>query len=250
MNRILWTLSMFSLTSTLTAAGCASQVDSDYPGESLATLSGMIINERSLPTPAAHASVFWIVEPGEGENGFLHGDTIEVSGDFPAQFTLDLFDLPPEQALEDATATNPSAPADLPRVAIGMIAVTDRSPEQIGDIHPDGTESADEAQLQAFLGVAEGYILMYSEAPSPAWTSKSGEHITALAAGYNLVEIVRPTPEQYDAATQCWYENEGNPNAGDICPFAAETRLAPGGLSTQLSVHLVDDYQEINFPIR
>jgi hypothetical protein len=232
------------MTGLLGATGCDSQVDSDYPGESLATVRGTIANERTLPTPEAHAGLFWIATSAADQNEYLHGESVEVSGDFPAQFQLDLFQPPPEEALDDLAEENGEP---LPsRVAVAMISVTDQSPEELGAIEDPGSETF----YEHFLGIAEQYVVIYAEQPTEEFVTNFGEYIAPLDAGYNLVEVIRGTPDERQAAVECWRDHEGDPNVRDICPFSVQTVPAPGGASTTISIRLVDDYREINAPLQ
>ncbi|HMI93720.1 MAG TPA: hypothetical protein VK509_20240, partial [Polyangiales bacterium] len=88
--RLLWCV---PVASTLLA--CSAQVESDYPGEPLATLRGSVTARASAleSVPAVSAGIMWsTIDPT------FVGERVEVDGSFPATFTLDLFAPPPSEA--------------------------------------------------------------------------------------------------------------------------------------------------------
>ena len=74
---------------------CDSQVESDYPGEPMATLRGSVAAGSALTAiPDVAAAVVW----NKGDPRVI-GERIDVSGeDFPSSFTLDLYAPPPPEA--------------------------------------------------------------------------------------------------------------------------------------------------------
>lgn len=89
-----------------TGVACDGQVDSDYRGEPLMTLSGDIIADGPLAGDLEPAFVFrkqqddadfnLFVPTGTQTNVFLRG---QVTGSFPNAFTMTLFDPPPASVL-------------------------------------------------------------------------------------------------------------------------------------------------------
>lgn len=89
-GRLLWCL---PIASALFA--CSSQVQSDYPGEPIATLHGKVTaNAASLESiPDVSAAIVWSQVRPE-----FVGERVDVQGSFPASFKLDLFEPPPAEA--------------------------------------------------------------------------------------------------------------------------------------------------------
>lgn len=79
------------------AAGCDSQTDSDYHGEPLAHLRGVVYSPLTAAPPAMEVQIAWDWDDGEGDR--LTGQTAQVKGEFPVSFTLDLTEPPPDEAV-------------------------------------------------------------------------------------------------------------------------------------------------------
>jgi len=95
---------------------CSAQAEPDYRGEPLAVVRGAIVTGEHAAPSDVEAAVVWISEP---EQDGWPVARVHVSGEFPAQFTVEVFDPPPEPAeLSETLGTgdvrNP--------IAIGMLA--------------------------------------------------------------------------------------------------------------------------------
>jgi hypothetical protein len=113
---------------------CSAQAEPDYRGEPLAVLRGAIVTgERAAPGDV-EAAVVWVSEPE------LDGwpiARVHVRGEFPAQFSVEVFDPPPE-------------PAELPE----MIQTDDaRNPIAIGILAAIAPNSGDRVSYDEILGV-------------------------------------------------------------------------------------------------
>src|SRR5688572_18255149 len=89
-GRLLWCL---PIASALFA--CSSQVQSDYPGEPIATLRGEVTAKAANleAIPDVSAAIVWSQVKPE-----FVGERVDVQGSFPASFKLDLFEPPPAEA--------------------------------------------------------------------------------------------------------------------------------------------------------
>jgi hypothetical protein len=74
-------------------AACDGQAGTDYPGEPLATIHGTIVNNVTVSSPV-EVMLWWIPNDDNISPKFV-GQRVAVSGEFPAAFTLDLFEPPP-----------------------------------------------------------------------------------------------------------------------------------------------------------
>lgn len=81
--------------------GCSPQVDSEYRGEPLATLGGLVASSAELRSlPDVNAAIVWLSFHGDGdepEPTFI-GERVAVEGKFPAGFSFKLFTPPPPKA--------------------------------------------------------------------------------------------------------------------------------------------------------
>lgn len=149
------------------------------------------------------------------------GERAAVDGDFPAKFTLDLLGVPPADALV--------ADDDGVRAAIGFIVAIDPAAT---DIHVD----LDGNGVEAILGGAADFALLYAPEAIPA-TSSWGQYLGgAYAAGYHLVHAVKD-----DAGENC-------PEGADSCFGKAAVRgPAPDDLATELSIG-IGAFEDIDWP--
>lgn len=190
--------SLLSL-SLLAGAACDAQVDSEYRGEPLATLSGEVVALAS--TSAVNASLVW-------SNFAQNGDTYlaaeaPVSGEFPAQFTLDVFLPPPTELLNHFAE-------DADEVALGLAYVV---------AFPQDYDATTGETPETPWGISAGHVLAYVPADLPAGSSAAEFAGAALTAGFHVLEVV----------------------AADD-PACAQTegydclRPAPAGLSTSITI--------------
>jgi hypothetical protein len=107
-------------------AGCDSQAGTDYRGEPLLSINGSVVIENQNPPENLVPALAFI----NYETRSLDFAEVEVAGEFPAQFTLDVFEPPPAGALFDSedpgdeneptfamgfiTAVNADHPASVP----------------------------------------------------------------------------------------------------------------------------------------
>lgn len=81
----------------LAAVGCDSQTNSDYRGETLAQLRGVVYSPLTSAPPAMEVQIVWDWDDDEGDR--LTGQKAQVQGEFPASFTLDLTEPPPAEVI-------------------------------------------------------------------------------------------------------------------------------------------------------
>lgn len=220
------------LTGALIATGCGSQATPDYPGEKLSVIQGLVLNEGDDTPDDAVVVVSW----GIGMFGF--GESVaEVEGEFPAQFSLALYEPPPEHVLHNPAEPwvfpegHPFDPADEATIAIGQIVAVAKDAN--GDPDPS-----------AVLGGAEGHLVLYAETDIEEG-SLTAEMIGASApAGYHLVEVLPQDPEAEEDVVTCqaaatdldeWHE----------CGFVQGWALAAN--DSEVAVRLVDS-SELSLP--
>ena len=129
-ERLLWCV---PLACSLFA--CSSQVQSDYQGEPVATLRGKVVAKKASLESDVNAAIVWnTVDPR-----YL-GERIDVSGGFPASFTLSLYEPPPREA--DIVTMVPYC------IAGERIDIPDGDECASGQLVPKGTS----------LGFSYGYV--------------------------------------------------------------------------------------------
>ncbi|MEZ4385474.1 MAG: hypothetical protein R3A79_29380 [Nannocystaceae bacterium] len=152
------------------------------------------------------------------------GERVSVSGEFPAAFTLDLYQPPPESAL--------LVDADGIRVAYGWFVVADSEAETISFDIEDPTPPS------SILGGTADHALIYAADPVPADSGWGGLLGGAFEPGYHVVELIpeeticQPTP--FGEGTYCYT------SAARYVPTAAD-------LDTELSV-AVASFDAIPWP--
>src|SRR5687768_12932682 len=93
MRTSIWVLPI--LTAGYFTAGCDAQAGTDYRGESLLSVTGSVAIENQDPPDDLIPALAFDTRKGDR---FLIED-VEVSGEFPARFSFDVFEPPPKEAL-------------------------------------------------------------------------------------------------------------------------------------------------------
>jgi hypothetical protein len=170
----------------LVAAGCGAQATPDYPGEKLSVVKGKVVSALTVPeVPDALVLANW------GDVGAMFppgGTTAEVEGEFPAQFSLALYEPPPEEKLFNpadsirfAQDERPFDPAVESRIALAHIVA----------VAKDASGNPDPYHV---LGAAEGHALLYVEEDIAEDSLGAAMFHAPLEAGYHLLEV-RAIPE-------------------------------------------------------
>jgi hypothetical protein len=218
------------LVVTLIDIGCDAQVDSDYPGEPLAEVVGTIRNEMSAAPPEAVVALIW-VNSASTPDVFV-GESVPASAHFPADFSMKLYDVPPDEILGDFTEGG-----QYPRESrIGMAYISVAIPDANGEVVLDPEEGG------PLIGLAEEYVLAYVEQDVAPDTYCEALLHGQLEAGYHLLEVIR----QSDAEVQDIMDCRGAATTREeriACgiPSSDLFQAAPQGMKTRVPVRLVDD---------
>lgn len=169
--------------------GCSSQADTSYRGTALAQLHGTVQTSATSPVqspaPALEAALLWSgLAPGD------HGKVVSqparqevaasvpVSGQFPAQFVLDIYLPPPDASLFSCFASSdPSRPG---KMASGSIAAILQG------------SAATVSSITDLYGFANDFYVAYVDSDLPAVSDCPGG---ALTKGYHLFKYT-PTPDK------------------------------------------------------
>ena len=190
--------------------GCNAQVDSDYRGESLATVHGSVVLSGGAHGGDLRAA---LLNYNFVKNDFARVDGAPVVGSFPADFELDLKTPPPDDALNDFTDGG-KYPSES-HFSAGYLAVV----ESGKDVNADPS---------AVAGVASDYVLVYVQSDVQPGTESARFLGGELKAGYHLMKSV-PMSDAERAALQadCAPSSEVLPHP-DICGAGDATdKLVP-----------------------
>lgn len=173
--------SVVGLTLVGWLGACDAQVGEEYPGEALATLHGTItVAEGTQIDGDAAATVVWHVWQ-DGDDASVT-DELPVSGDFPASFTLSIYEPPPEAARFDVGDEDASLAGI--HLATGYVTVL-----------PAGYPGAPMQQLfEDALGVDSSHLLVWADGSIPE-SFLHGEFPGGLEPGYQLFRADDPDVE-------------------------------------------------------
>lgn len=149
----------------LLAAACDPQATTDYAGEPMAQVRGVMSSAVTEVPDGLVPIIFW--------QGSSYGTQVDVVVRFPSSFTLDLYQPPPDEALFDFPAMS-DRPDEI-RLGFGSIELL---PFAVAE---DGRYP---------LGVAERHMLLYAEGDMAAGTLGADYVGAVLPAGYHLVKVI------------------------------------------------------------
>lgn len=205
--------SLALLSLPLLSIACDSQADSDYQGEALASVKGQVTTSLSSLPSDYEALVVWNNSAGSPDT--FTGQSVDVSGSFPANFELNIFLPPPQEALNDYTQ-NGQFP-DESHIGVAFIAAL-----------PVGLDLQSDEEFTGPGAISEDYMLVYvQEDVKPGTVSEQllGE---ALTAGYYLMKVID-------------VDDPACPGEVFDC-----LRVAPQGMNSQVELHITSD--EIDAP--
>lgn len=151
------------------------------------------------------------------------GEMVPVTGQFPAAFTLDLFQPPPEEALltgEDGLA-----------VAFGWFIAAD------DDLSAIDFSAIEDAPPEGIVGGSETHVLIYAAQDVPA-DSPWGEFLGgAYTPGYHVVQVVQGMQvcDVPDNPDNCWF------HPPTLAP-------APNDLATEIEL-VLGSFYDIAWPV-
>lgn len=191
---------LLGIASVAAALGCSAQVEPGYRGEASATIHGSVLTGDGPAPSQADAAILWVDKnvPSDG----MATARVSVGGEFPAAFTMEIFDPPP-----------PAAPGES-GLHFGVVAA----------VSPG---SGDRIMSDEVLGVALEVGVVYFPESSEDPTTKVGNLAPILGVpatkGYHLYKIVLSEAMEREW-TVCM--NQG------ICMGSGDTPSAlPTGLS-------------------
>jgi hypothetical protein len=230
-SRLGWPLAV------LIASGCAAQATPDYPGEKLSAVKGVVVNELT-ETESEEA----VVIADWGQVGAMFGGfsstVAEIEGEFPAQFSLSLYEAPADEALYNPAEgiywdgdVYPFDPANEPRIALGHILAVGKDAEG----NPDPYR---------VLGGSEEHALLYAEAPIEEGSLGAAMLHATLPAGYHLLVVEELDAEEERAVIECEAESE---SVEEWLDCGLNSRLQVADPSDEVTVQMAPE-GELTFP--
>ncbi|AGP40441.1 hypothetical protein BE04_41915 [Sorangium cellulosum] len=225
----------FALPLLLAACGDA-QVGSDYPGESLLTVQGTIVNELGeAPAGPVDAVLVWNIQGGSDNENFPVRAT--ATGSFPASFTLSIHEPPPEQALNDLSK------GGLVDTRVGIATVRAALSEDDADGEPSS------------LGVDEHHVIVYVESEMDEdgfWSNFFGG---ALDPGFHVMDAFpRKGGSEVDTELKAAFDacnaaatTEAEHNACFGYDVKLKIRPSAAGPSTKLTVRMAPS-EDLEYP--
>lgn len=170
-------LRLSSLVSVaLTMGACGDLADADYRGESQLTLRGTVENPQSLTVADddTHAWLLWL--PAEGGASVVADET-PVEATFPADFTLQVLQPPPDSVI---------APFDGGRVAVGVVLFMTVAQKDTALAQLDSGEDLD----AGVVGLANGLVYFLPDEASVTAFGLTDRDGNPAVVGFNVVGVV------------------------------------------------------------
>jgi hypothetical protein len=250
-----------TLAAALTA--CGSVADSDYRGEPLASLRGVVTVSAGLTVDKPiDVSIMWLHEDLDGDGDSLTLQSVAVQGSFPSSFELVLNEPPPSAVLSVDEATGNA-------FVMGQIVAA-----------PSGTDPydiEDSGGAISPVGAVIDHVLIWTR---DGFAEGSREALyfggAAIPPGYQLMSVLTPEArlaanpalaecdeadfyaecdEPQDDSETAWqaYDDcaaDAQVDAGCWGPesWQAGLVLAPQGLMTEVSLELMSSADDIAWP--
>lgn len=219
----------------LALAGCGSQATPDYPGEKLSVVKGVVVSELTQAEPE---DALVVAEWGQVGAMFGFDRTVaEIEGEFPAQFSLTLYEPPPEQVLYNPaeqvawSGVYPFDPEAEPMIALAHIVALGRDAEGKPDPYN-------------VLGASEQHALLYAADAIEEGSLAAEMFHATLPAGYHLVQIAEQDHEAERAVVEC---NAAAETIEEWKVCGISSRLDIAAPSTQVTVRLAPE-ADLEFP--
>jgi hypothetical protein len=185
---------------------CSAQVEPDYRGEPLATIRGALVTGEQAAPSEVDAALVWVSGAADDEGWPIA--RVHVRGEFPAQFSIEVFDAPP-------VLTIPVQQGD------ELVQMPD--PTAIGVLAAIAPNSGDRVSYDEILGVwLDGGVEYFQRGangePSDFVQSEAERRKIPATQGYHLFRQTSDTQIEGNAF-RCQYR--------DLCTHDVDTG-APG----------------------
>jgi hypothetical protein len=212
-------------------AACDSQVDGNHNGTALAELAGNVDNQRTRPTADAEVAILWMNSSGSPD--LAAAETVAVEGNFPAAFTLSIYEPPPDALINDYEDS---------RMGVAFVVAGEVGTDYLTD---DGA---------GVLGMDTAHLLVYLPEDVQPGTTVATVLRGTPAAGFHVYDVGHLSEqERLDRQTcrDALPENHTLQELFDACggfPSFDDFLPAPADLGTPLEVDLVDELEQLDIP--
>ena len=212
-------------------AACDSQVDGNHNGTALAQLAGSVENQRTRPIGDAEVAILWMNSAGSPD--IAAAETVPVEGNFPAAFTLSIYEPPLDALINDYGDS---------RMGVAFIVSGEVGTNYISD---DGA---------GVLGMDVAHLLVYLPEDVQPGTLVSTVLRGTPAAGFHIYNVGHLTEQEQTDRRDCEAalpETHTLQDLFDTCggfPSFDDFLPAPADLGTPLEVDLVDELDQLDVP--
>jgi len=228
-RRLAGPLSLLALPLAALSA-CDAQEPPGYHGDTLATLQGLVVDDRTVDVPPAKIVLTW------GDVGLMFrpsGVSVPLVGTFPEAFTLELFQPPPADRLFDPAIGLPSgyyAPGQ-GDIAVARILAVKQSADETTFILPGDV-----------VGGAEGHALIYVARDVVAGSAGAVYLGGPVSAGFHIARVA-PGGSPDQAPIVACENTAADTAAWKACGTYTSISIVP---NEQISVRLVDDLGQLD----
>lgn len=211
---------LFILLSLPMLPACDDNVDAEYKGERLLSLSGKVLAPANDAAPTGDLKVVLVWQRFATDGDWFTMETADVGSSFPAAFDLDVYNPPSEAALNHFEEGDPG-------VAIALVLAAPAELAEFGE--------------EQVKGAVEDHVLAYAPADIAGDTPLGGFLGGPMTAGFHLLRSTPATEEDFAGYEACFEQDD---NSGCEYPFA---RLTPAPIDTLLSL-VLGDLETLNVP--
>jgi len=224
--------------SVLAAAGCDAQrtpTDPGVPPDTVASVVGNVVNERTQPVPAAKIVLVWAFNGAMFPNS---GTGVDLIGNFPEHFKIDLTAPPDPQWLFLPSGNFQAGYFDLgaeSKIAIAHIIAVKQEIDASSFILPTD-----------YVGGAEDWVLVYAADDVAAGTAGAAYFGGPIRAGYHIMSVATIDEANADYAPILACE-KASTNLAEWKACGIYTWLSPAPADTTIGVRLVDNESDLPF---
>lgn len=178
-------IELVTLAAVTAWLGCDPTTTPGDPGTPMFSVRGSIVSDGAVtPAHEVRAALMWIAVPDLHEFA-VHSQDIPIRTEFPASFTMDLFDPPTGDALAYNDDEGGSWPAEA-RLAIGtLIIYEDANDSGAFEVTPEGaSEYVDVVLASSITGSGGGAGVIYVE-----WSEPIDYDGAIFQPGFNILSI-------------------------------------------------------------
>lgn len=210
-----------ALLFALVGAGCDPMSHDKYKGELLVSIYGLaVVRDSAYQPPPVDAVLLWTKRVRKDVH--VVAERVAVSGKFPAEFRLDLFQPPPPTAIMMEVRGARMSEAQVGVYRQGVL----KNGEEIGD-SPDGAPPMQDGLKDSFVLETDTSVLYLDQ-------DISADHPISVVTGginkkgFHLARVVPLSPEESERRKPACLEIFQSQDPGQCAPIPGEDQgLAP-----------------------